>query len=96
MAFLFTNQTTDGTSSDLSFGFPCTVYASGVFAGANVKILISAPGGEFVPVINWRPQVGSINTPDAFVVEPVGSYELRAVLSGANSSTDVTIEVIEG
>ena len=96
MAFLFTNQTANGTSSDLPLDLPCTVYATGSFAGATVKLLVSAPGGEFLPVTEWRPGVGMIQSPDAVVIEPVGSYELRAVLANATATTDVTLEVIEG
>lgn len=90
MAFLFTNQTANGTSSDMAMTAAATLYATGEFDGATVAILVAAPSGDFQILRDFP----GFNTPSQIVVEPIGEYELRAVLGNAGANTDVSIEVV--
>ncbi|HMA77849.1 MAG TPA: hypothetical protein VKP88_01760 [Candidatus Paceibacterota bacterium] len=94
MATLLDGVTTDTVGTGASHTGPCSVFVTGTPDGATVTIEVSPTTNtaDYVKadrsLINcavFRNQTGSS------VVDGQGTYYVRALLSGAGDSTDVTV-----
>lgn len=96
MALLLDGEDTNGTGDWVSMSGPATIYATGTFAGAIIQIEIASPTGAEIPVALLKPKLPYFFQPDLAVVDPVGAYRLRAVLSNAiPGTTNVTVEEVQ-
>jgi len=87
MAYLLQNATTDGPGAGAALTGPCTVTVdkASVFDGATVNVHITYASDAAAGLTFNGPAAGQ-------VVNATGSYTLTATLSGAGTSTSVSVE----
>lgn len=83
----FTNRMADGVSAAHALEFVNSIVLfSGEFGGATATLEVSLDGANYVPVSG-----GQVVTPQSLVLEIPGRCWLRASITGATGSTDITI-----
>ena len=83
----FNDRTTNGESTDEALAGEYTVFISGVFNGASIKMLVqSADGGNYI-------LAKSVKTPSTFNIKVVGNVKFELVEANLNGGDSTSISV---
>ena len=90
MAMLLEDDAADVVGDTSNLTAACTVYFAGALTGtAVVEIQVSSANTEFQTVYRFTE---SLREP--VVVNPIGAYSIRGVLTGAQTGTIATVEAL--
>lgn len=95
MANLLSSQTSDTTGTGSSHSAPCTVYLKGTFGGATCEIQVSDADSNYANVsIDGVNKQAVFRGPGQISLNNLGTYYVRAVLSGSTSTTSVSVVTV--
>ena len=91
MALLLEDATVDVEGDASNFSTACTVYFDGTLKGtAAVEVQVKSTNTAYQTVYRFTE-----SNREPVVVNPVGAYTIRGVLTGAQPGTTATVEAIE-
>ena len=89
MATLIASGATTGSAA--AHTGPCTVWVSGDLKGGRIHLTGGADASRLVPT----GLISQISQPGSFIVDALGSYQLKADLIGAGASPTCIVETTQ-
>lgn len=87
--------TSDGNGLVATLSGPSTVYVSGTFGGAKVRVEVSSDNSVFVTADSTAVPNSEFFAPGATTINAIGTNYVRAVLSGATATTSITAVAVQ-
>ena len=91
---LLTNQTSNGSGTGVEHTSSTVAHVTGTFDGATVSLEVSLDNSTWVKPDNIK-GCGQTGSPAAILINHVGTYYLRASVSNAQGSTDITVKTTQ-